>query len=91
MSYQTYYPEMNEAKPVNTIGRASLAHYGQHYFIDTRLVLKGRGITHTGTLTANDLVPSAQHRIGEHTYKVTLKAFEKLCEQYDFSGEILLD
>lgn len=89
MSFQTYYPEMGEAKPI-TEGRASLAHYGKHYFIDTRLVLKGRGITHTGTLTAEDLVPSAQHRVGEHTYKVTINAFEKLCEKHDFTGEILL-
>lgn len=89
MSFQTYYLEMNEVKPV-TEGTAQLAHYGKHYFIDTRLVLKGRGITHIRTLTADDLVPSAQHRVGEYEYKVTLNAFEKLCEKHNFTGEILL-
>ena len=90
MSIKSYYPEMGEAEP-NSNGRARLAHYGKHYFIDTRLELHGRGVEFLGTATAEDLTEAAQHRVGEHQYKVTLKAFDKLKEQYDFSNEILLD
>lgn len=90
MSYNTYYPEMNETKPTG-IGTAQLGHYGKHYYVNTRLELKGRGIEFLRTLAPSDLVPSAQHRVGEHEYRVTLNAFKKLCEKLDFTGEILLD
>jgi len=86
----SYTPEMNEAKPDVAI-EASLAHYGRHYFLKTRLELKGRGIEFLKTLTSGDLVPEAQHRVGTHEYKVTIKAFEKLLETHKIAEERLLD
>ena len=91
MAYNTYYPEMDEAAPAKSDGTASLSHYGKHYFIDTRLELSGRGVRFVKTYQPQDLVPKAQHKVGTHCYQVTLAAFKKLCTQYDFTGEILLD
>lgn len=86
----SYHPEMNEAKPANTQIDAHISHYGHHWFLRTPLVLKGRGIVHTGTETAGTLTPAAQHKVGWHTYKVTEKAFETLCIQYEVTTECLL-
>ena len=87
---KSFYPEMGEARP-KADGRVSLSHYGKHYFVYTRLELHGRGIEFLSTATAEDLTEAGQHRVGEHQYKVTMLAFDKLKEQYDFSNEILLD
>ena len=85
----SYYPEMKEDRPAAQID-ASLGHYGKQYYLKTPLVLKGSGIVHTGTLTAEQLVPSAQHKAGWHTYKVTLAAFDAICEKYEVASESLL-
>lgn len=77
-----YYSEMGETKPANTQIEASLGHYGKHYYIKTPLTLKGRGIAHLHTLTAEELTPAAQHKAGWHEYKVTLAAMEKLEAAY---------
>lgn len=90
MPLKTYYPEMNQAKPVAQI-EANLSHYGKHYFLKTSLVLSGRGIDFIKTYRSEDLTPFAQHRVGQHEYKVTVKAFEAIKAQYDVSYEILLD
>jgi hypothetical protein len=84
-----YYPEMGQPRPEAQID-ASLGHYGKHWYLKTRLVLTGRGIQHLKTLTAADLVPEAHHRIGEHEYKVTVSAFEKLRSEYTIASEFLL-
>lgn len=86
---KTYHPEMHEAKPAAQI-EASLSHYGKHWFIKTPLALKGRGIVHQRTLTAEMLAPAAQDKAGWHQYKVTEAAFERLCETYDVAVETLL-
>lgn len=85
----TYYPEMKERK-VNAQIEASLSHYGNHYFIDTQLELKGRGITFLKTYAAEDFIRPS-HKVGWNSYKVTTAAFEKLKEQYSISMERLLD
>ncbi len=38
-----YYPELGDRKPEVKM-EASLGHYGTHYYVDTPLDLKGRGI-----------------------------------------------
>ena len=87
---KSYYPEMKEAKPVAEI-EASLSHYGKHWFLKTKLTLKGRGITFRRTLTASDVCgPRVAELVGTHEYKVTEAAFEKLCEKYSVSSESLL-
>lgn len=85
-----YYPEMGEIKPFALI-EARLGHYGNHWYLKTPLTLKaGRGITHLRTLTSEQLTPQAQSKVGWNKYKVTEKAFEKLCKQYPVSSECLL-
>jgi hypothetical protein len=84
-----YYPEMREAKPVAEL-EASLSHYGRHYFVKTRLELRGVGIKFLKTLTAADLVPQAQAKVGTHEYKVTEKAFEKLLKAHGVAYQMLL-
>lgn len=92
MSLRMYHPEMGETKPDAQI-EASMSHYGKHYFLRTPLALGGRGVEYDMTYTAADLipVPAAQRLIGWHRYKVTIKAFERICAQYAVSYEILLD
>lgn len=79
-----YHPEMGEARPVAHM-EARLSHYGKHYYIDTPLTLKGRGIEYVGTET-----DSRCRRAGWDKYKVTLKAFAKLETQYRIASEMLL-
>lgn len=83
-------PEMGEQKPKAQI-EIKLSHYGKHYYLTTPLELKGRGIKHLMTYTANDLHEKTQHKVGWHKYKATIRATEKLTEQYDMSQESLLD
>lgn len=86
-----YHPEMGEARPVAHM-EARLSHYGKHYFVDTPLTLKGRGIEHLGAYTAARLVGGEKNRrCGWNEYKVTLKAMEKLQATYRISSEMLLD
>ncbi len=84
-----YYPEMNEPKPVAEID-ATLSHYGKHWFLKTRLSLKGRGVQFVRTLESKDLVPQAQHKIGMHEYKVTEAAFGRICKEHRVCSESLL-
>ena len=87
---QSYCPEMNEPRPENTQIDAELSHYGGHWFLRTPLVLKGRGIVHLKTETADTLVPKAHHKIGWHKYQVTSKAFEAICVKYNVATEAML-
>jgi hypothetical protein len=75
-----YYPEMNEKAPEDAQIEASLGHYGEHYYLRTPLVLKGRGITHTKTIAAEDF--PAGRFAGWHCYRVTINAMRKLEGQY---------
>lgn len=85
-----YTPEMGQRKP-NCQIRAQLGHYGEHYYIDTPMELKGRGIRHLKQYTSNDLTGPAQYMVGWHQYKVTVNAFEKLQQAHSVSMECLLD
>ena len=83
----SYYPELGERKPEVKM-EASLGYYGAHYYVDTPLDLKGRGIT---PLDAS-WVPGCQKEVeGWKSYRVTKKAFEKLKAQYPIAMERLLD
>ena len=83
----SYYPELGERKPEVKM-EASLGYYGTHYYVDTPLDLKGRGIT---PLDAS-WVPGCQKEVeGWKSYRVTKKAFEKLKAEYPIAMERLLD
>lgn len=83
----SYYPELGERKPEVKM-EASLGYYGSHYYVDTPLDLKGRGIT----LLDSCWVPGCQKEVeGWKSYRVTKKAFEKLKAEYPIAMERLLD
>lgn len=88
MSFQTYYPEMSQAKPENVVGEVSLSHYGKHYFVKTPLELKGRGIVLEDVYTAENCNNPA--KVGWRRYKVTLRAMDQLNTRYNFAYELLL-
>lgn len=87
----TYTPEMGQEKPKGCQIEASLAFYGKHYFIDTPLELKGRGITFIKKYSSNDLTESGKYKAGWNEYRITTRAFEKLKSQYAISYESCLD
>lgn len=74
-----YTPEMGETKPECQI-EAQLSYGGRHYFLKTRLTLKGRGITLSST---DDK--------GFNWYQATNRAYELLKTQYTISYESCLD
>lgn len=73
-----YTPEMGQAKPDCQI-EAHLSYYGDHYFLKTREVLKGRGIRLDKTEN------------GINYYYVTTRAYNILETKYSISYESLLD
>lgn len=73
-----YTPEMGQEKPECQID-ASLSHYGDHWFLTTKLSLKGRGIRLDKV--ENDT----------NYYIVTERAFEKLKNEYSISKVNYLD
>lgn len=75
----THYPEMGERKVYSQI-EARLSHSGSHYFLYTKLELKGRGI-----------MKSETGRLGVNCYKVTWAEFDKLKQEYSISMERYLD
>ena len=85
-----YTPEMGQQKPDCQM-EASRAYYGKHFFIDTPLNLKGRGITFIKTYSPKDFTNPNNQKIGWNEYKVTNLAFEKLQEQYTISMKCCLD
>jgi hypothetical protein len=85
----SYYPEMGEKEPGNTEIQARLGHYGRHWFLRTKLALKGRGVVFLKTETAETLVPGSRY-VGWHQYKVTEKAFESICREHNVTSESLL-
>ena len=84
---QSYYPELGDRKPAVKM-EASLSFYGTHYFIDTPIELKGRGIVEESACWTKGSQKDVE---GWKTYRVTKKAFEKLKEQYPISMERYLD
>lgn len=85
-----YTPEMGQRKP-NCQMKATLSHYGKHYYIDTPLELKGRGIRFIKQYKSEELTKHGQYMVGWYSYEVTLLAYDKLKEQYSISRERLLD
>jgi len=82
-----YYPELGDRRPEVKM-EASLGYYGTHYYVDTPLDLKGRGIV---KLDAS-WVPGCQKDVeGWKSYRVTKKAFAKLQAQYPIAMEAVLD
>jgi hypothetical protein len=79
MSLTSYYPEMNEVKPVADI-EARLSHYGKHWYLSTPLTLTGRGVSFEDKHTD-------ARRSGWNRYKVTEKAFQTICGQYRVTTE----
>ena len=83
-----YCPEMGQRKPEVQL-EATLGHYGTHYYVDTPLELKGRGITEIVPVCC---APGCKKDVeGWRTYRVTRRAFEKLKAQYPIAMENLLD
>ncbi len=86
-----YTPEMGQEKPEKCQIEASLTYYRKHYFLDTPLHLKGRGIVFIKPYTAKELTQSGKYKTGWNEYRVTMKTFEKLKEQYAISIKSCLD
>ncbi len=82
-----YTPEMGERKP-DVKMEATLSIYGKHYYVDTPIELKGRGITEIDPCWHEGCKKQIE---GWRSYRVTIEAFEKLKEQYPISMECLLD
>lgn len=85
----SYTPEMGDQKPDCQM-EAQLSYYGKHYFVDTPIKLKGRGITLIKQYEEKDFC-KPDHRVGWYEYQVTKLAFEKLKEKYSISMERCLD
>lgn len=85
-----YTPEMGQKKPDCQM-EASRAYYGKHFFIDTPIEIKGRGIQFIKKYSEKDFTNKTDHRIGWNEYQVTNLAFEKLKEQYTISIKSHLD
>mgnify|MGYP000712870016 CR=1 FL=1 len=85
-----YTPEIGGQKPDCQM-EASRGYYGKHWFIDTPLELKGRGIELIKKYQEKDFCNSGDYRVGWNEYRVTNKAFEKLKSQYSISNECYLD
>lgn len=75
-----YTPEMNQKKTPFAAMESRPSYYGTHYFVDTALDLKGRGITKEST-----------DKNGVHTYKVTKNAYKKLESEYTIAMCAYLD
>ncbi len=88
----TYHPEMNQQPNSNATIRANLSHYGRHYFVSSKnpIAIK-QGVEFLKTLESSELNELGQYRVGWHEYKMTIKAFDKLCKMEDVNLEMLLD
>ena len=82
-----YTPEMGGQKPECQM-EASRGYYGKHWFIDTPLELKGRGIELIKKYQEKDFC-SKDHRVGWNEYRVTDRAFEKLKEKYSTQRPVM--
>ena len=83
-------PIEKEVAEAPGVYRYAPGYYGKHWFIDTPLELKGRGIELIKKYQEKDFC-SKDHRVGWNEYRVTNRAFEKLKEKYSISQECLLD
>ncbi len=91
MALLTYYPEMQHAKPAAEY--EARMNMDSTFQVRTRVVMswgKNRGCNFIRTLTPSDLVPQAQDKVGMNEYRMTPKAFDRLCKACNVSMEILL-
>lgn len=86
-----YNPEMGQQEPEGCQMEANLSHYGKHYFIDTPLDLKGRGISFIRKYSEKDFADPNNKKVGWNEYQVTKLAYEKLKNKYAISYECALD
>ena len=84
-----YKSEMGEARPAGDI-EASLSHSGNHWYVQTALELKGRGIRLIQTLTSEILTPVGQRKVGWNEYKISESAMDKLQTQYTVTVGMML-
>lgn len=84
----SYAPEMGQEEPEGCQMEAGLCYYGKHYWVDTPIELKGRGITEQEAHWIDGCKKQIEHW---RSYRVTKKAFEKLKEQYCIAMEYCLD
>lgn len=82
-----YTPELGGRKP-STNMEARISHDGKHYFINTPLELKGRGITELETSWLDGCQKQLENW---RKYRVTPAAFEKLESAHPISMQCLLD
>lgn len=85
-----YTPEMGQKKPDCQM-EASRGYYGGHWYIDTPLEIKGRGITFLKKYADKDFCVPGNYRVGWNEYRVTDRAFGILKTKYSISQECLLD
>lgn len=85
-----YWPEMGDRKPECKI-EATMSYDAKHYYLDTPLELKGRGITFIKQYKSCELTALGQYKTGWNHYEVTRRAFRLLEQQYPVSMEALLD
>lgn len=83
-----YTPEMGQKEPDGCQMEAGLCYYGKHYWVDTPIELKGRGITETEAHWVDGCKKQIENW---RSYRVTKKAFEKLKERYCIVMECCLD
>lgn len=74
-----YTPEMGQKKPANCQMTSTLSWDAKHYYVDTELELKGRGIRKEG------------ENNGINSYRVTKLAYKKLEQQYIIASKCYLD
>lgn len=83
-----YTSEMGQKKPEGCQMEAGISHNCGHYWINTPLELKGRGIVENAACWAKGSKKAVEKW---RSYTVTTRAFEKLKEQYAISMECCLD
>ena len=83
-----FTPEMGEQQPEGCQMEAGLSHDGKHYWVDTPLLLKGRGITEG---TPHWCQGSKKQLENWRSYRVTVRAFDQLKSIYSISMETHLD
>lgn len=87
----SYTPEMGEKKPEGCQMESRLSHYGNHYYVDAPLELKGRGITFLKKYEEGDFTSPGCYKVGWNHYRVTEKAYRNLENKYAISRESFLD
>jgi hypothetical protein len=95
MSTYAYYPEMKQVKPDHRFYdmEATPSYDYKHYYIQTPIELKGRGIKFLQVLKAElyHNTDRIAYKMGWNEYKVTQRAYDKLQDEYKIVREALLD